>query len=88
MTDQQPSRQLTKDEWILLLDVYLSHSCAELTPKHPEILKASTMLNALVGIDGRVAGPVSVLLVAYIDRSGCFSGFSYPRQNQNRGCLS
>ena len=57
MTNRQPSRQLTVYEWIILLDVYLSHKDSRLTPKHPEIVKASAVLNALEKIDG--ASPVS-----------------------------
>ena len=56
MINRQPSLQLTEDEWIIPLDVYLSHPARRLTSKHPAISQASLILNALGEADGRPRG--------------------------------
>lgn len=57
MADRHPTRQLSEDEWIVLLDVYQTHRGEPLSAKHPTIVKASETLNALGERDGRRSGP-------------------------------
>ena len=57
MADRHPTRQLSEDEWIVLLDVYQTHRGEPLSAKHPAIVKASETLNALGERDGRRSGP-------------------------------
>ena len=47
MSDRQSSRQLTEDEWIVLLDLYQTHRSERLSAKHPTLLNASETLRAL-----------------------------------------
>jgi hypothetical protein len=47
MQDKPSTRQLTEDEWIILLDLHQSHKNETLNAKHPAIVEASMMLNKL-----------------------------------------
>jgi hypothetical protein len=47
MSEKQPSRQLTEEEWIVLLDVYQTHKAERMSPQHPAIVAASETLRAL-----------------------------------------
>lgn len=57
MTDKQPSRQLTADEWIVLLDVYQTHKAERMSGSHPAIVRASETLRALARQGGRTVEP-------------------------------
>ena len=63
MTDKQASRQLTHDEWVVLLDVYLTHRNGGLSPKHPAVIEASDVLQALGRREGHSVGPPFVHLL-------------------------
>jgi hypothetical protein len=53
MPHRQPGRQLTEDEWIVLLDVYQTHRSERISVNHPAILRASETLRALAQQTGR-----------------------------------
>jgi hypothetical protein len=57
MTDKPPSRQLTEEEWVILLDVYLTYKEESMSASHPAILRASETLRALAGRGGRMVDP-------------------------------
>ena len=57
MSNRHPSPPLLEDEWIVLLDVYLSHRNENLAAKHPALLRASETLNHLGQQLGRKANP-------------------------------
>jgi hypothetical protein len=57
MTDRHATRQLSEEEWIVLLDVYLTHGGQALSAKHPAVIKASETLNTLGEQTGRRSGP-------------------------------
>jgi hypothetical protein len=53
MPDRPPGRQLTEDEWIVLLDVYQTHRSERISVNHPAIIRASETLRALALQAGR-----------------------------------
>jgi hypothetical protein len=57
MSDRYPSLPLTEGEWIVLLDVYLSHRGNRLPAQHKAILEASDTLIQLGRVMGRRTAP-------------------------------
>jgi hypothetical protein len=57
MSDRHPSPPLLEEEWVLLLDTYLSHQGKSLSPTHPAIVSASRTLVALAHKAGRKVPP-------------------------------
>ncbi len=57
MTDKQPGRQLTEDEWIILLDLYQTHKAERMSGTHPAIIRASETLRGLAKKSGRIVEP-------------------------------
>jgi hypothetical protein len=54
MTDKQPSRQLTEEEWVVLLDVYQTYKAERMSANHPAIISVSETLRALARQGGRI----------------------------------
>jgi hypothetical protein len=57
MSDRHPSLPLTDEEWIVLLDVYLSHRGQRLPTQHRALLEASDTLIRLGQVMGRSSAP-------------------------------
>ena len=57
MSNRQPGRQLTEEEWTILLDVYQTHKSERLSPSHPAVLQASETLRLLGQKTARTQDP-------------------------------
>jgi hypothetical protein len=57
MSDRHPSLPLIEDEWIVLLDVYLSYRGQRLPAQHRALLEASDTLIRLGRVMGRRSAP-------------------------------
>lgn len=57
MSSREPGRQLTEEEWIVLLDVYQTHKSERLSPSHPAVLRASETLRLIGQQTARNRGP-------------------------------
>ncbi len=57
MNERHRSLRLTEDEWIVLLDIYLTHRGQRLQAQHPALLEASDLLIRLGHVMSRPSAP-------------------------------
>lgn len=82
MTDAQPSRQLTEEEWVVLLDVYQTCKKERMSASHPAILSASETLRALAKQGGRTVDPGFRPPSGIHRQIGIFRSLDSPRTNE------
>ena len=84
MEIRESGRQLTEEEWVLLLDIYESNRNVRLSPSHPAILKASVILQALASKQGRALGDNARPPAGLYRQISFFEQLAKPQQKSNR----